>query len=980
MSVSGSPLSEEIKTIPRAFDEDRAQRLLDKLSDQGRDDLKAHERDLVYGVGGCSPHFARLIALCDIELRSVFDSPPRELLNQSMQRIETVARTADTTDIARLLRREKALVSLVLGLCEIAGAMDPLEAGAAFSTFADASCNAALRASLIALQKKGFRPRNVDRPEEDCGIAILAMGKLGSCELNFSSDIDLIALFDPMADALQAGDGAKVLAVQAVRATVGLLNDQTPDGYVFRTDLRLRPDPGVTAAAVSVDAAEAYYEIHGQNWERAAFIRARCNAGDTTLGEAFLKRLRPFIWRKYLDFAAIEDIHSIMRQIHDAKGGAEIEFHGHNIKTGRGGIRSIEFLVQTQQLIHGGKDETLRARPTMRALRTLTAAGHVDPDDATRLKENYRSLRRIEHRLQMIDDQQTHSLPESDERATQLACFLGFENLAAFRENIVGTLTSVSRRFSGVFEQDMSLASELGPLSFTGVEENPDTLNTLKNMGFADPRLVAETVRRWHFGEIRATRGRRARELLTSITPRLLKELSSADRPDEAFQSFDLFLKHLPSGVQIFSLFAHNPAVFETLSHLMTMSPYLGRLMGKRAELVEAFIEQSWPAPFPTEHELECDLAQALEVPSPYDEAFERKLNHSRTWFGTCNFDTSAQLLLGHVSVEDAAEQFTRIADTVIRGMLLAAKEEMISRHGSIEGEVCVVGLGRLGQRSMTALSDVDLMVVYCTAPDAVSDGKKPLVGSQYYTRLVRRFVTALSSPTQHGKIYDVDMQLRPSGAAGPIAVSLDALQQYYDRDAWTWERMALCKARIIAGDNRLAGRIRGRIESALSPSASSQKTASDVLDMRGRLLAAKPSRSVWDIKTFQGGLREIDFFLQLNMLTTSGETSPKLLSPPTTLRMIDWVLQAGNITLRQADCLRAAHGAFETLIQLSRVMSGGLFDPDNSGAAVKNRLLTGLGVKTIASAERLLCDHAENVNLIFREGIEAHLNGAKTP
>ncbi|HXI88324.1 MAG TPA: hypothetical protein VNH64_12750, partial [Parvularculaceae bacterium] len=518
-----STFQDRIRTVPRAYDEAAAGRLTDALGD-GIAALRREARDLLFGVGGCSPYLSRLILKKPGYFGALMTAAPEESLKA------IIGETARAGDIAgagagAALRAAKADAALLIGLAEIAGVWTSLEAGAALSDFADVAANAALRAALRDLGPKGFKNAAAPAPEKDSGVAVIAMGKLGARELNYSSDIDLIIVFDPSTPALGGEAAAREIAIAAARRLVKLLSEQTPDGYVFRADLRLRPDPGVSAAAVSVRAAEAYYEAHGQNWERAAFIKARAAAGDIAVGEALLDRLRPFVWRKYLDFAAIEDIHSIKRQIHASKGGEAIAFFGHDIKTGRGGIREIEFLVQTQQLILGGKDASLRPRATLEALAALHAARQMSDEAFAELTDAYRYLRRVEHRLQMVADEQTHKIPRDEAGAARLAAFLGEENLAAFERRLIAALKTTHRRFGDLFEREEQLSSGAGNLVFTGVEDNPETLETLSRLGFKRPADISAGVRQWHRGSIRATRSARARELLTGLAPKLFEAL-----------------------------------------------------------------------------------------------------------------------------------------------------------------------------------------------------------------------------------------------------------------------------------------------------------------------------------------------------------------------------------------------------------------------------------------------------------------------
>ena len=416
----------------------------------------------------------------------------------------------DTPALMRRLRVAKRRVALLAAVAELAGTWSLEQQTMALSRFAEAALGAALRHLLReATRLRQITLLNRDAPETDSGFFVLGMGKLGGCELNYSSDIDLIVLYDAVQARVHAREGIQSFFVRLTRNLVRILEERTGDGYVFRTDLRLRPDPASTPLAMSVAAALTYYESVGQNWERAALIKARPVAGDRIAAQRFLRELRPYIWRKNLDFAAIQDIHSIKRQINAHKGGGQIAVAGHDIKTGRGGIREIEFFAQTQQLIWGGRIYELQVGPTCEALRRLAATGRIDPAIAAVLIDDYRFLRRLEHRLQMVDDAQTHTLPASRAGLERIAVFLGYQQTDAFVSDVRSHLASVEKHYAELFEQAPTLAGP-GNLVFTGAEDDRETLRTLEQLGFSEPAAVAAIVRSWHHGRVAATRSQRA--------------------------------------------------------------------------------------------------------------------------------------------------------------------------------------------------------------------------------------------------------------------------------------------------------------------------------------------------------------------------------------------------------------------------------------------------------------------------------------
>lgn len=949
-----APLVSRIAFIPALFDARAGARAVEAF------DANEPGRAFLEGVAGSSPFLARLIERGPEAARAALSSSPEASLQRAISAAWRAADEADPAAQMKALRLAKADAALSLALAEISGAETTMAAADRLSRFADAAVGAAVRMALRQVERLGFRPRNAARPEEGSGLVVLAMGKHGAFELNYSSDIDLVILFDGASEALGAGEARRV-AVAAARAIVSRLNDQTADGYVFRTDLRLRPDPGVSAAAVSINAAETYYESYGQNWERAAFIKARACAGDIAVGEEFIRRLRPFIWRKSLDFAAIEEVHAVMRQIHAGKGANDSDFFGADLKRGRGGIREIEFFAQAQQLTAGGKNPALRARGTLGAMEALAAAGRIERAAAGALAERYCALRKIEHRLQMIADEQTHRIPLNEDEATRLAVFLGEPGLEAFEARLSEIFRSTHRLTATLFEPEESQPAPAA-FSFTGVDNDPATIAALSALGFQRPEQIADAFRRWHAGETRATRSPRSRALLARITPQLIEALARADAPDDAFAAFDGFLRGLPAGVQIFSLFLNRPDVFERLIRIMTVSPYLAREVARRAWLAEALIESRWPEAALSDEELAQELALRLAAADDY----ESVLNVVRRWASEESFSISAQLLIDLLSPMDAAARFTATAEAALAALLKAALAETERLYGTINGAVAVIALGRLGARQMTAASDVDLMVIYDAGEEARSTGAARLDAVTYYARLVRRFLAAVTTPTEEGVLYEADLQLRPSGAKGPVAVSLSAFRRYYAADAWTYEIMALTKARVVAGDGGLGATIAREIAGIIAAPRDPARCARDVDAMRERLLAARPATSPWDLKAAVGGFVELDFTVQYLILTHPRAMTGKV--PSDFAAAVAALAAAGALAPRQAETLAGAARVYESAHQMSRAALGGVFAPGAAGEAVRKMMAAIFGESAIDRAETRLAALEQAARSVYEE------------
>jgi glutamate-ammonia-ligase adenylyltransferase len=781
----------------------------------------------------------------------------------------------DRAALMRHLRISRRRAALLAAVAELAGVWSLEQQTSALSRFAETALGAALRHLLRAAAGVGaIELAHPGAPEQDSGLIVLGMGKLGGRELNYSSDIDLILLYDARRARVTAREGIQRFFVRLAHDLVRLLEERTGDGYVFRTDLRLRPDPGSTPVAMSVAAALAYYESVGQNWERAALIKARPVAGDRQAAAAFLAELQPFIWRKNLDFAAIQDIHSIKRQIHAHRGGGRIAVEGHDVKIGRGGIREIEFFAQTQQLIWGGRLPRLRVAATCEALQRLAEAGRVAPAAAQTLIEDYRFLRRLEHRLQMVDDAQTHRLPADREGVERIAVFLGYPQRGAFVADLMAHLASVERHYAELFEQEPSLAGP-GSLVFTGVEDDPDTLQTLAQLGFADPSAVAARVRGWHHGRLRATRSQRAREILTELIPELLRIFGATSHPDTALLRFDRFLSHLPAGVQLFSLFHVNPGLLSLVAEIMAGAPVLAEQLAERPGLLDAVLTEDFFGPPPGCDELAAELGRACAAARDY----EAQLDAARRWAGERRFQIGVLLLRRVLDGIAAGAAFADIAEAALRVLVPIVEEEFARRHGQISGGgFAVIAMGRLGSREMTLASDLDLILLYDTpgANDA-SDGAQPLPAPAYYARLSQRLIAAIAAPMAEGRLYSVDMRLRPSGEAGPIASSFSAFARYQREAAWTWEHMALTRARPVAGEASLCRHAAAIIDEALRRPREPDRLVIEVADMRRRIAAENPRPSSWDLKNRAGGLIDLEFIVQYLMLREAASTGAVL-------------------------------------------------------------------------------------------------------
>jgi glutamate-ammonia-ligase adenylyltransferase len=945
-----------------------AQRFLDRAIE--RDDgslsaLLAREpgaRDFLLGVFGSSPYLGELAARDAARLAHLLCAEPETQLEHLLEEFARFV-PSDEATLMRALRLAKQEVALLVALADLGKAWDTMMATRALTRFADAALDAAVAFLLREAREAGaLLPDDSETPARHRGWIFLGMGKGGAFELNYSSDIDLVVLFDRRRARLAKPDDDWEFFVRLTRRVVKIMSEYTADGYVFRVDLRLRPDPGATPIAIPLEAAYAYYESMGQNWERAAFVKARPVAGDIAAGEAFLKELAPFVWRKYFDFAAIADVHSVKRQIHAHKGHGEIAVNGHNVKLGRGGIREIEFFVQTQQLILGGRDASLRGRATLEMLERLAERGWIETRAHDELAEAYVFLRDVEHRVQMIGDQQTHTLPQDDAGVAVVARLMGFATYDEFAAALRRRLETVQWHYARLFESAPQLSIG-GNLVFTGDEDDPDTVETIAKLGFKRPKVVTETIRGWHFGRFAATRSAAARERLTELTPALLQALAGTDDPDAAFLAFDKFLARLPAGVQLFAMLTANPRLLGLLATILGVAPKLAATISKRPDALGALIEPAFFRASPDRDEFLQRLGSQLDEARTYEDALDR----ARVFGQEQKFLIGARLLTGASTPLAAGRAYAALAEASIAALLAHVEDEFAKAHGRVPASACaVVALGKLGGREMTAASDLDLMVIYDADLLAESEGgERTLPAAQYYARLTHRLISALSAPTAEGLLYDVDFRLRPSGNKGPIAVRLAGFEDYQANEAWSWEHMALTRARTVAGEPGFCARVENAIHAALLRPRDAAKLGDDVVSMRRRMEKEKGSGGLWDLKQAPGGQIDVEFVTQY-LLLTNAPSQPDCLST-SIVEALERLRSMGALAPGDAQVLVDAATLYQGLTQILRLAIDENFSPAKATRGLVDLLLRAADAPDFARLEARLAETQADVRGIFK-------------
>jgi len=934
-----APLGSRITAAPIPFDRDRAVDVLAGLPAE----LRAGPLgDLLRGTAGSSTFLGSLIERHGGWLAEIANAPPEQVMAALIGSLapEGPGAAPDLRALGSHLRLVKARAALLIGLADLGGIWGLTEVTGALSDLADAALQTASACLLAQEIRKGRLPGLTEADlATGAGYLVVAMGKHGARELNYSSDIDLICLFDQ--DRFDPADFAEAKAryIHVTRQLVRLIGEATDEGYVFRVDLRLRPSPSTTPVCLAAEAAERYYESVGRTWERAAHIKARPAAGDMAAGAAYLEALTPFVWRRYLDFAAIEDTHEMLRKIQAQKG----RFHpgaipGSDIKLGPGGIREIEFFAQTRQLICGGRDPRLRVPSTLGALAALAETGWVEGETTELLSADYVAHRTLEHRLQMMEDAQTQIFPKAEEARGRLAALCGWSDRAAFERDVAERLARVHATAEEFFtpetDQRTETAAEIGEAR-------------LAQVGFRRPADAARLLERWRGANMPATRSARARALFRGLEPLIIDKLAAAGSPDEAMIQFDRFLSGLPGGVQVFSLFTANPHLLDLIVEICAAAPRLAVHLGREPQALDAVLDRGFFDPLPDAATLTGELEAWLQGETDY----EAVLDGVRRWAREQSFRAGVQVLRGLGDVAEAGLAFSAIAEAALAVLLPRVIGEFARRHGPPPGRgMAVVAMGKLGSGEMTESSDLDLITVYDAEGADASEGRRPLPPQTYYPRLTQALVGALTAPTAEGRLYEVDMRLRPSGRQGPVATSLRAFDRYQSEQAWVWEHLALTRARVVAGPSELGTDVAATIRTVLAARKRDARVLDEAREMRARLLDAhaRERRNPWALKHVAGGLMEIEFLAQTGMLyhglacRKAGEALPLL-------------AEAGWIGTDEAAVLAEALALMQQLQQIERVALENPIDPETAGNGLRRAMARACGAADFPALEARL-------------------------
>ncbi len=829
--------------------------------------LGASDADALATAGALCPHVREMV------LSLVPEVPQWVMMSLGDATRAACTLIAEGEDAGVAIREGKRRGAFAVAVADLLGEASVAEVTEALSALADA----AIARALSAAAGEDGAP----------GLFVLALGKLGGGELNYSSDVDLVALFEP-------GALTQPAAVKVVQRMARLLSERTAHGYGFRVDLRLRPDPGSTPVAVTTTSAVAYLRGQARAWERQALIKARFVAGDSAAAARYLAAASASVWPSAYDFSAIQDATDMRAQMAAVRGAGLLTLPGHNVKLGRGGIREIEFMVQSLQRVAGGRDRALRGKSTVLMARALARAGWLDDDTAGMLCEHYDRLRRVEHRLQMINDEQTHTMPRDAAGLARMALLMREPD---FVERTEAALAEVHAAF---------LALQTGPRRRNPALPGPAAVQD------GEPAAFAEFYDRWMSGSLAAFRTDRARAILERMRPVLCAEVCRGDVADDCLSGLDLFFSRLRRGVELLSRLERHPELIGVLCLVVSAAPRLAEQFARRDHILDVLIDPAFFGQLPQTAELAEDLAERLEAEDDY----EARLDVLRVFGQEHKLLIEVRILTGSLAARAAGAAYTALADVVVQAAFQLARTEFEARHGRLrDGEVCILALGKCGSGEMTATSDLDLVYIYeCAADAGESDGAKPLSPGHYHTRLAQRLIAALSAPTSRGSLYEVDMRLRPSGRAGPLATHLRAFRVYHQDSAWVWEHMALTRARVLLGAPALADEAMAIVLRALNRPRDADELRGAVLDMRVKVAAEHSS----GLKHAPGGLVDIDFVVQYAMLRTGiadGTTG--------TRQLIRRLASAGALGEAEAEALLGALILMQNLGQVFAIAGG---------------------------------------------------------
>lgn len=801
-----------------------------------------------------------------------------------------------------LLRRYRAAASTRLIWRDIT-AQDRVTDTLAGATALAETC---LQLGLSALAAEFASRHGVVRAEDGSvqQLVVFGLGKLGGGELNFSSDIDLVYAYP------QAGesDGARPLAAEEYFARLGqrlarLLDDTTVDGFSHRVDLRLRPFGTAGRVALSFAGMDHYFQREGRDWERYAWLKARAVAGDIAAGETWLASLRPFVYRRYLDFTALDGLREMKAAIN-----AEVSRRGmeDDIKRGSGGIREIEFLAQALQLIRGGREAALRERRLLPALRALVASGQIDAVTGMQLEDSYGHLRVLENRLQMLRDAQTHRLPDNDLDRERIAAGLGCGTWSALLSELDPVRAFVRGEFSALLApRKRADAPDALASYWRGLPEGGDA-DVLAEAGFSDAQGGDAALREFAGGHGVRVLSDAARARLDRVLPALLHAAAGTLQPDAALRRVLGLLQAILRRTSYLALLDEQPSALSRLVRVLARSALLAERLVAYPLLLDELLDTRVSGPIPPPEQLRSACRAALQIDDP--EGALRALNETRL---ALSFRMALAFHDGRQDAGTCTTQLAQLADAVVEVVLHMARADVEAAHGVVAGgRFAIIGYGSLGGAELGFGSDLDLVFLYDQSPDCEgSDGKRPLDAGRYFARLAQKVIGLLGAVTAGGRLYDTDVRLRPDGAKGALVSSLASYAEYQRERAWTWEHQALVRARAVAGDASLMADFDAVRATTLGRWRDRDGLVEDVVKMRGRMRAEldRSDAARLDLKQGEGGVVDLEFALQAGVLALA-QAHPAVLDVTRSTALIDALAIAGWWDVATAEALHQAH------------------------------------------------------------------------
>jgi glutamate-ammonia-ligase adenylyltransferase len=886
-------------------DPDAALNLLERLFsrvDRGQLNgilASAEQRRQLITILGGSQFLANICCRHASQLPGLFSPRGISSAMSEVQMLEQLRdKIPDGTDFDSLqseLRRFKARQILRIGSRDLCGLASLEEVMEELSSLATASLQRASEICELQLQAEYGEPLQdeEDGSQNPASMTILGMGKLGGNELNFSSDIDLIYCYSSNRGETRGGSRNEKISlhryfVKLAELITRALHQVTADGFVFRVDTRLRPDGNNGDLAISVRGAEAYYEAWGQSWERAAMLKARPVAGDIKLGEELLNRLRPFIFRKYLDFGMLEDI-KLMKQKINASLSREREGE-RNLKLGFGGIREIEFFIQALQLVNAGKCPQLQQRNSLQVLNLLCDEQLIDCAESLALAKAYRFLRNVEHRIQIVHEQQTHMLPADPRELEVLARRSGFSDYPSFKAELERHRNAVNAIFRELFHSADAEEVKLNPeVSFIFDPEADIDLvkDLLESKGFSNPDAAYDSLKLLREGDPQKRMTRRDRRSLEKLAPLVLNELLASPNPDQALNNLDDFLNAIKARSSFFSLLVENSAIVKVLIALFGSSQLLSRIFIQRPELLDTMVSHSHAIEKKTRGQMMQELGDQLAQGAD----FEIKLDLLRRYRNEEFLRIALNDLNGQMSNASGALQLSWLAETCLEYSCAMARQELVTRFGAPftakaaaevteETAFAVVGMGKLGGHELNYHSDLDIIFIYeqegRTRPVAGTDPKRfrQIGNHEYFAKLAQRIITILSLVTREGFVYKIDTRLRPSGNQGPLVTNLRSFTAYHQESAQPWERQAMTKARVVCGPKEFKVRLQHCISRLTFERPLPENLQQEIYRLRERMEQeiAKESQDLLNIKTGRGGMVDVEFITQYLQLRFAGQ------------------------------------------------------------------------------------------------------------